>query len=104
MKDISLEIEQGEFVVICGESGSGKSTLLRHLKPELTPKGKMEGEILFFGKSRNEFSLKESASDIGFLLQNTEYSPPSRCSEWGLSDFSAVLFFTKKAMPQAVSP
>ncbi|PTQ04538.1 ATP-binding cassette domain-containing protein, partial [Vibrio sp. ZF 223] len=29
LKDIDLNIEQGEIVVICGPSGSGKSTLIR---------------------------------------------------------------------------
>ncbi len=71
LKDISLEIEQGEFVVICGESGSGKSTLLRMLKPELTPKGKKEGQLCLFGK--DALTQRESAEKIGFLLQNTEY-------------------------------
>lgn len=73
LKDINLEIEQGEFIVICGKSGSGKSTLLRMLKPELAPKGKTEGEIVFFQKNKNEFSQRDSAQNIGFLLQNTEY-------------------------------
>lgn len=73
LKDINLTIEQGEFVVICGKSGSGKSTLLRMLKPELMPKGKAEGEIIFFGKERNSFSFRESAENIGFIIQNTEY-------------------------------
>ncbi len=73
LKDIDLEIEQGEFVVVCGESGSGKSTLLRMLKPELSPKGKTEGEVVFFGKNKSDFTLRDSAEKIGFLLQNTEY-------------------------------
>lgn len=73
LKDINLTVEQGEFIVICGKSGSGKSTLLRMLKPELTPKGKSEGEILFFGKKKNSFSFRDSAENIGFILQNTEY-------------------------------
>jgi len=51
LSNISLEINQGEFIVVCGKSGSGKSTLLRMLKPELSPKGKTEGLISFFGKS-----------------------------------------------------
>lgn len=73
IKDINTSIKQGEFIVICGKSGSGKSTLLRMLKPELTPNGKASGEIKFFSKEKNEFSRRESAENIGFLLQNIEY-------------------------------
>lgn len=73
LSNISLEINRGEFTVIAGKSGSGKSTLLSLLKPELSPQGITEGEILFFGKKREDYSLRESASDIGYLLQNTEY-------------------------------
>lgn len=73
LKNIDLEIHQGEFAVICGKSGSGKSTLLRMLKPELTPKGEKTGEIAFFGKNCDDFSVRESAEKIGFVLQNTEY-------------------------------
>lgn len=73
LKNIDFKIEQGEFVVVCGKSGSGKSTLLRMLKPELSPRGKKNGEIFYFGKAENEFSLRESAEKTGFLLQNPEY-------------------------------
>lgn len=73
LSDISLDINKGEFVVLCGKSGSGKSTLLRMMKPETAPKGKTDGEILFFGKRKDEYPLRESAADIGYLMQNTEY-------------------------------
>ncbi len=73
LKNISFAINNGEFVVIAGKSGSGKSTLLSMLKPEITPQGKTEGEITFFGKSKKDYSPRESACDIGYLLQNTEY-------------------------------
>lgn len=73
IKNVSLKIEQGEFIVICGKSGSGKSTLLRMLKPELTPNGKTSGIIKLFNKEKNDFTQRESAECIGFLLQNTEY-------------------------------
>ena len=40
LNNINLEIEKGEFVVICGSTGSGKSTLLKMFKPEIRPKGR----------------------------------------------------------------
>lgn len=49
LEEVSLTIQPGEFLVLCGKSGSGKSTLLRHLKTVLTPNGKRTGEILFRG-------------------------------------------------------
>lgn len=73
LSNINLDIKNGEFTVICGRSGSGKSTLLRMLKPELTPHGKIQGKIMFFGKDKKDFSQRESAEKIGYLLQNTEY-------------------------------
>lgn len=37
LNNINLNIEEGEFVTLCGASGCGKSTLLRHLKSVLEP-------------------------------------------------------------------
>ncbi len=72
LKDISLSIEQGDFVVICGKSGCGKSTLLRHFKTVLTPYGKREGEILFEGERLEQVSMRTQAGQIGYVLQNPD--------------------------------
>lgn len=72
LDQVSFEIEQGEFVVICGESGCGKTTLLRLLKRELSPVGERSGHIYFQGKEQSELSDRESACDIGYVLQNPE--------------------------------
>ena len=72
LDDINLTVNQGEFVTICGKSGCGKSTLLRHLKPILTPHGKTSGEIYFDGKSIYDFSDREQAENIGFVMQNPD--------------------------------
>ncbi len=73
LKNINLEIQSGEFVVLCGKSGSGKTTLLKMLKKELSPVGQRSGKIELFGKNSDEISLRESATKIGFLLQNPEF-------------------------------
>lgn len=72
LKNISLEIPHGQFVVLCGKSGSGKTTLLKLLKPELYPNGKEEGSVEIFGAEKGELSQRISASKIGFIMQNTE--------------------------------
>ncbi len=72
LKNINLEINHGEFVVLCGKSGSGKTTLLRLLKPQLKPHGKQSGKIEILEKDESELSLFDSASKIGFVMQNPE--------------------------------
>ena len=70
--DISLEISQGEYIVIAGKSGCGKTTLLRHLKPALTPHGKRSGRILIGGRELKQMSEREQAQKIGFVMQDPD--------------------------------
>ena len=70
--DISFSIQKGELIVLCGATGCGKSTLLQLLKPELTPNGTQEGEILFNGTPIQEISPSVSASKIGYVMQKPE--------------------------------
>lgn len=72
LENVSLKVEQGEFLVLCGKSGSGKSTLLRHLKTVLMPNGKRTGEILFRGVPLSKVSDREQAKKIGFVMQNPD--------------------------------
>ncbi len=69
---VSLSVEQGDFLVLCGLSGSGKSTLLRLLKPALAPHGSLQGELLFGGRPLEELSRREQSEKIGFVLQSPE--------------------------------
>ena len=72
LENVSLSIEQGEFLVLCGKSGSGKSTLLRQLKTVLTPNGKRTGEIFFRGVPLKEVSDRDQSEKIGFVMQNPD--------------------------------
>ena len=72
LENVSLTIEQGGFLVLCGKSGSGKSTLLRQLKTVLTPNGKRTGEILFRGVPLKQVSDREQSEKIGFVMQNPD--------------------------------
>ena len=72
LNHVSLHVEDGEFLVLCGKSGCGKSTLLTHLKTPLTPHGKRKGEILFQGVSIGEMSNREQSQRIGYVLQNPD--------------------------------
>ncbi|WP_026617176.1 ABC transporter ATP-binding protein [Ensifer aridi] len=70
IRDIDLEIEQGEFVVLVGPSGCGKSTLLRMIAGlELITKG----EISIGGKVVNEVPPKER--DIAMVFQSYALYP-----------------------------
>lgn len=69
---VSLDIEKGEFLLLCGRSGSGKTTLLRQLKPTLAPYGKRQGEVFFDGKPIGEMTSREQAEKIGFVMQDPQ--------------------------------
>ncbi len=72
LQSISATVEQGEFVLVCGESGSGKSTLLRLLKPELAPVGEQTGDICYCGQPLADVEPRILAGDIGFVMQDPE--------------------------------
>ena len=72
LRDVTLCVEDGEFLVLCGASGSGKSTLLRQLKSVLAPHGARSGEVLFGGTPLDDVPRAVQAGAIGFVLQNPE--------------------------------
>jgi len=72
LSKVSIKVEQGEFLILCGPSGSGKSTLLRQFKTCLAPHGVLTGEIFFYGKPLREVDERTQAQEIGFVLQSPE--------------------------------
>ena len=72
LHQLSFSVSDGEFLILCGPSGCGKSTLLRHLKTCLTPHGRREGEILYYGASLDNVDDRTQAQEIGFVMQSPE--------------------------------
>ena len=71
LSDISLTIEDGEFLGIIGHTGSGKSTLIQHLNGLLLP---TEGNVLVDGLDTREQKLrKQIRSLVGMVFQYPEY-------------------------------
>ncbi|MDR6551974.1 energy-coupling factor transporter ATPase [Paenibacillus qinlingensis] len=72
LTNVSLRINQGEFITICGKSGCGKSTLLRHMKTDLTPHGSRSGKISFNGTPQEELERRIQVAQIGYVLQSPD--------------------------------
>ena len=67
LKNIDLEINENEKIVIIGPSGSGKSTLLRCLNTLEIPSS---GKILYHNKELTEQTYKNVQGKIGMVFQN----------------------------------
>lgn len=69
LKNVNLQIRQGDFLALCGPNGSGKSLLMRHLIGLLDP---TEGAVHFQGKSiKNQ--LLHVRKNVGLVFQNPDH-------------------------------
>ncbi len=70
LKDVSIRIEQGEFVFVVGKSGSGKSTFIKLLLKELDP---TSGKLYIAGRLVNKLRRKQVPlyrRNIGVVFQD----------------------------------
>lgn len=76
LHDISLEINEGEFIVVMGPSGSGKSTLLHILGGLDRP---TQGDVLFYNKNLSDMDDQQLSSfrneHVGFVFQDALLLP-----------------------------
>jgi polar amino acid transport system ATP-binding protein len=73
LKSVSLDIEPGEVLVLCGPSGSGKSTLLRCINGlEAVDGGEIVVDGLTVGGSR---TLRELRTSVGMVFQSFNLFP-----------------------------
>ena len=74
LRDVNIDVAEGEVVCIIGPSGSGKSTLLRCINQLETPTA---GEIEYDGKSitGGEMKLRDFREEVGMVFQRFNLFP-----------------------------
>ncbi len=72
LKDISLSVEKGDFVIVTGPNGVGKTTLLMSMAGAIPHYygGTMEGMVFTGGKAVTQHSIADLASSVGVILSD----------------------------------
>src|ERR1700693_4568142 len=66
LRDVNLEVKEGEIHAICGENGAGKSTLMKVLSG-VYPYGSYEGELVFQGQAPRLARIADS-EHLGIII------------------------------------
>jgi energy-coupling factor transport system ATP-binding protein len=72
LSDINLQVQKGEFILLCGRSGCGKTTVTRLLNG-LIPHfydGSLKGTVFIEGKSISDMKLHQIAKRVGSVFQD----------------------------------
>jgi energy-coupling factor transport system ATP-binding protein len=69
LKDVSVAIQDGEFVAIMGQNGAGKTTLVKNFNGLLKP---TRGNVLVDGVDTTKASVAKLARSVGFVFQNPD--------------------------------
>ena len=78
VKDISLEILEGEFTAIIGQNGAGKTTLVKHANGLLKA---TRGRVLVGGVDASKVPASSLATQVGYVFQNPVHQLCSRTLE-----------------------
>ncbi len=78
VRNLDVEIEQGEFFVIIGPSGCGKTTMLKMINRLIEISA---GEVSINGKSISEYNIHELRWNIGYVLQQIALFPHMSIAE-----------------------
>ncbi len=70
LHNVSLKINEGEFVAIMGENGAGKTTLVKMFNGLLKP---TKGTISIDGVNTHEKSVAQLSRDVGLIFQNPDH-------------------------------
>ena len=110
LSDINLEIQDGEFVLICGESGCGKTTmtkLINGLIPHFVRDVSVDGTITVCGKNVAEMPMYEIAELVGSVFQNPRtqffYTNSNAEMEFGLENRGVEPEYIRKRIKNTIN-
>ncbi|HEM5984596.1 ABC transporter ATP-binding protein [Streptococcus suis] len=78
LKNLTFDIQEGEFFVLIGPSGSGKTTTLKLINRLIE---QTDGDILFQGKRLKDFNLRDLRLETGYVLQQIALFPNMTVAE-----------------------
>jgi energy-coupling factor transport system ATP-binding protein len=70
LRDISLTVPEGEFLILAGPNGSGKTTLAKHLNGLLRPSA---GRVLIGGSDTKGLRVPQLSRTVGYVFQNPDH-------------------------------
>lgn len=98
LKNINLDLEEGDFALISGENGSGKSTLIKLILGELK---KDKGSIKIFGIDMEDFKNFDKIGYVPQVNESIKVAFPISCREYvGLNlykEFSLINIIKKSS-------
>lgn len=111
LKDVSLKINDGEFVFVVGENGAGKSTLIKLLIRDVKPDHRKDVKSSMFVNGFDLVSLKqrrvtELRRTIGFVFQDYKLIPNLSVYDnvaFVLRSIDAPNRYIRKRVPQVIA-
>jgi energy-coupling factor transport system ATP-binding protein len=89
LRDVTLTIEDSDFVAIMGENGAGKTTLAKHFNGLLKP---TTGDVFIDGINTKKATVAELSRNVGLVFQNPDHQLFSETVEeeiaFGLRNFN----------------
>lgn len=100
LKHVSIDIHEGEYVLIVGQNGAGKSTLVKHFLNLLQP---TSGQVRVGDRDTSQLSVSELAQSIGYLAQNPDNQIFNTSVEKEVSFALPFLGYSTDAIEQATT-
>ncbi|MUG97748.1 ATP-binding cassette domain-containing protein [Scytonema sp. UIC 10036] len=97
LRDVSLDIHRGEYVLIVGQNGAGKSTFVKHFLNLLQPS---QGKVYVDNQETSTLSVSSLARSIGYVAQNPDHQIFNTTVEKEVSFALRNLGYSRKIVEQ----